>query len=65
MPLAADVDLERLSQITYGFVGADLESLCKEAGMVTLRRCVELYGKDKVDSILAETENLQITKEDF
>jgi len=33
--------------------------------MVTLRRYVELYGKDKVDSILAETENLQITKEDF
>ena len=65
MPLAADVDLERLAQITYGFVGADLESLCKEAGMVTLRRYVELYGKDKVDSILAETENLQITKEDF
>jgi len=26
---------------------------------------LKLYGKDKVDSILAETENLQITKEDF
>jgi len=65
MPLADDVDLERLAQITYGFVGADLEALCKEAGMVTLRRYVELYGKDKIDEILAETENLQITKEDF
>jgi transitional endoplasmic reticulum ATPase len=65
MPLAAVVDLERLAQITYGFVGADLEALCKEAGMVTLRRYVELYGKDKIDLILAEMENLQITKEDF
>jgi transitional endoplasmic reticulum ATPase len=33
--------------------------------MVTLRRYVELYGKDKIDLILAEMENLQITKEDF
>jgi len=34
MPLAPDVDLERLAQITHAFVGADLEALCKEAGMV-------------------------------
>ncbi len=38
MPLAEDVDLERLAGITHGFVGADLESLCREAAMITLRR---------------------------
>ena len=38
MPLAEDVDLERLAQITHGFVGADLEALCREAAMITLRR---------------------------
>jgi transitional endoplasmic reticulum ATPase len=65
MPLAADMDMERISQITYGFVGADLEALCKEAGMVTLRRYLDLYGKDKIDSVLAEAEHLQITMEDF
>jgi transitional endoplasmic reticulum ATPase len=65
MPLANDVDLEHLAQITYGFVGADLEALCKEAGMVTLRRYVELYGKDKIDKILTDTENMQITRNDF
>ena len=37
MPLAEDVDLERLSQITHGFVGADLEALCREAAMTALR----------------------------
>ncbi|MGE5575794.1 MAG: CDC48 family AAA ATPase [Syntrophothermus sp.] len=37
MPLAEDVDLERLAQVTHGFVGADLEALCKEAGMLALR----------------------------
>jgi len=38
MPLAQDVDLERLSQITHGFVGADLEALCREAAMNALRK---------------------------
>ena len=38
MPLAHDVDLDQLADITHGYVGADLAALCKEAGMVTLRR---------------------------
>ena len=37
MPLAEDVDLARLSQITHGYVGADLEALCREAAMTALR----------------------------
>jgi transitional endoplasmic reticulum ATPase len=37
MPLADDVDLTRLAGITHGFVGADLESLCREAAMTTIR----------------------------
>jgi len=38
MPLTKDVNLQRLADITYGFVGADLEALCKEAAMNVLRR---------------------------
>jgi transitional endoplasmic reticulum ATPase len=38
MPLAEDVDLEKVAAITHGFVGADLEALCREAAMITLRR---------------------------
>ena len=37
MPLAEDVDLTRLAAMTHAFVGADLESLCREAAMTTLR----------------------------
>lgn len=43
MPLDADVALERLAEITHGFVGADLEVLCKEAGMRALQ---ELLGHE-------------------
>lgn len=38
MPLAPDVKLDRLASITHGFVGADLEALCREAAMLCLRR---------------------------
>ena len=38
MPLAEDVDLDRLGAITHGFVGADLEAFCREAAMICLRR---------------------------
>jgi transitional endoplasmic reticulum ATPase len=38
MPLAEDVDLKKLADVTHGFVGADLESLVKEAAIRALRR---------------------------
>ena len=38
MPLARDVDLEHLAAVTHGFVGADLEAVCREAAMACLRR---------------------------
>jgi transitional endoplasmic reticulum ATPase len=38
MPLAEDVDLDRLAGRTHGFVGADLGSLVTEAAMTALRR---------------------------
>ncbi|MGO8705056.1 MAG: CDC48 family AAA ATPase [Candidatus Brocadiia bacterium] len=38
MPLAADVEVAQLAAITHGFVGADLQALCREAAMICLRR---------------------------
>ena len=37
MPLADDVDLNELADKTHGYVGADLEAMCKEAAMYVLR----------------------------
>jgi transitional endoplasmic reticulum ATPase len=38
MPLAKNVDSKKLAEITHGFVGADLEALCREAAMSALRK---------------------------
>ncbi len=66
MPLTKDVDLEKLAAITHGFVGADLESLAKEAAMNVLRRNLQDFnleeGKEIPNEIL---EKLKITGEDF
>jgi transitional endoplasmic reticulum ATPase len=41
-PLAGDVDLETLADITEGYVGADIESVCREAVMIALRENFEV-----------------------
>jgi transitional endoplasmic reticulum ATPase len=38
MPLGSDVRLEEIAEHSHGFVGADLEALCQEVGMIALRR---------------------------
>ena len=47
MPLAEDVDLDKIANITHGCVGADLESLCKEAAMRVVRRILPKIQKDE------------------
>jgi len=41
VPLASDVDLEKLADMTNGFTGADLEALVREAVMLALREKLE------------------------
>ncbi len=65
MPLADNVQLARLAAITHGFVGADLEALCREAGMIALRRLlpqVDFSQRHIPYELLAQ---LEVTMEDF
>ncbi|MEM2725972.1 MAG: CDC48 family AAA ATPase [Candidatus Bathyarchaeia archaeon] len=65
MPLAEDVDLEKIASITHGFVGADLAALCKEAAMRALRRILPEIDFEK-DTIPAEMLNkITVTMNDF
>ena len=65
MPLTQEVDLERLSSVAHGFVGADLEGLCKEAAMKTLRRSLPELKLEE-DKLTPEFLNkLHVTGEDF
>src|ERR687895_438316 len=65
MPLDTDVDQKRIAAVTHGFVGADLEYLCKEAAMKCLRRLLpDLNLED--EKLPPETlDKLIITQNDF
>jgi transitional endoplasmic reticulum ATPase len=66
MPLDENVNLDRLAQVTHGFVGADLSSLAKEAAMIVLRRALPDLNLKEIEEIPKEVlEKLFIKQEDF
>lgn len=65
MPLADDVDLGEIAEITHGYVGADLEVLCKEAGMVALRRLIPQVRFEADHAPQFDALAFRITREDF
>jgi len=65
MPLAADVDLQEIAEHSHGFVGADLEALGQEVGMIALRGFLSSFPLQTDGAISAELAKLQVTREDF
>ena len=64
MPLADDVNLDKIANTTHGFVGADLESLCKEAAMRVVRRILpEIQNDEEIPKEVME--KIVVTGEDF
>ncbi|MBW2975144.1 CDC48 family AAA ATPase [Candidatus Woesearchaeota archaeon] len=60
------VDLDEISDITYGFVGADLAALAKESAMIVLRRVLPELKLKEEEAIPKELlESLMITQKDF
>ena len=65
MPVDEKVDLKQFARITHGFVGADLESLSKEAAMKSLRRIlpdIDLQQEKISGEIL---QKIKISEDDF
>lgn len=65
MPLADDVDLDHLAAVTHGFVGADLQALCREAAMVCLRRLIPHIDFASAQIPYDELASLHVTMGDF
>ncbi|UXD21877.1 ATPase AAA [Ignicoccus pacificus DSM 13166] len=68
VPLAEDVDLDKIAEMTHGYTGADLAALVKEAAMNALRRFFKEKGIDltKVEKIpTSELEKLKVSFKDF
>ncbi len=65
MPLNVDVDLNLLADVTHGFVGADLEALCREAAMSALRRLLPEIDFNSADLPYQRLAELTVTLDDF
>ena len=65
MPLAKDVDLHKIAEITNGFVGADIAALCREAAMKALRRYLPQIdlAEEKIPADVLE--KIEVTFDDF
>ncbi len=64
MPLNGDVDLKLIAERTHGFVGADVEALCKESAMLSIREILPKFDFDKPIP-MEILEQLQIRMENF
>jgi len=66
MPLAEDVDLDKIADMTHGFTGADIAALVKEAALAALRRFIDEEKIDLSQPIPAEKlRQLKVTMKDF
>ena len=65
MPLEDDVDLRHLAAITHGFVGADLEALCREAAMVCLRKLLDRIDFAQKRIPYAQLASLRVKMSEF
>ncbi len=65
VPLGDDLDLAKIASVTHGFVGADLQSLIKEAAMKSLRRILPTIdlGSGKISP--EKLKEIKITKQDM
>ena len=65
MPLADDVDMSKMAAVSHGYVGADLEYLCKEAAMKCLRRLLPVLDLQE-EKLPPETlDKLIVNHDDF
>jgi transitional endoplasmic reticulum ATPase len=65
MPLAPDVNLQEIAEHSHGFVGADLEALCQEVGMIALRGFLIAVPLETDGAMSPELGALQVTRDDF
>ncbi len=65
MPLASDVKMPHLAEITHGFVGADLEALCREAAMICLRRILPNIDFAMAGIPYEQLAKLEVRMDDF
>ncbi|MHA1346957.1 MAG: CDC48 family AAA ATPase [Candidatus Heimdallarchaeaceae archaeon] len=65
MPIEKDVDLNRLADMTHGFVGADISALVKESAMQSLRRMLPELNLEEDEVPIEVLQKINVINDDF
>ncbi|NIS07470.1 MAG: CDC48 family AAA ATPase [Candidatus Dadabacteria bacterium] len=65
MPLDTDVDLDKIADLTHGYVGADLENLCKESAIIALRKVLPEVDLENGPSNHQQLFRLKVSNNNF
>ena len=65
MPIDKDVDLNRLADLTHGFVGADISALVKESAMHSLRRMLPELNLEDEEVPMEVLQKIDVINDDF
>jgi transitional endoplasmic reticulum ATPase len=65
MPLADDVNIDELAELTHGYTGADIAALCREAAIRALRRFLPKIDLEKKTIPANILKDLKVTRNDF
>lgn len=65
MPLGADVELEKIAEVTHGYTGSDIAALAKESALVTLRKIMPTLNLEEQTIPQEVLETLTVDRGDF
>lgn len=63
--LAADVKFDELAELTEGYSGADINGICRDASLMSMRRRIENLSVDQIKGLGAEHIETPITRDEF
>jgi katanin p60 ATPase-containing subunit A1 len=63
--IADDVDLEEIQQKCAGYSGADLTNVCRDASMMSMRKCIAGKSIEEIKSLSTEDMDKPVTRADF
>ncbi|XP_028249481.1 katanin p60 ATPase-containing subunit A-like 1 [Parambassis ranga] len=65
LELAADIDLDLIAEMTEGYSGSDITTVCRDASMVAMRRRIQGLTPEEIRALSKDELQMPVTMEDF
>ena len=65
LQISDEVNFQTLSEMTHGYNGADINAICRDASMISMRKKLETIDIDQISNLKSSDVESPITKNDF